>query len=209
MGLSHTHTFRGSDLASTAASFPASPLCQPMAGLQLQAPGERQVCPCVTHSTGLAGTQKHAPAAPVRGWPSPELGLVTAGLRVGIKWPLMGHQQPSAWDQARATEVARSDNIAASTPDVCQGPWMPCYGPGYQRPSWARGNCRQAAPVPVLQSAAVPITIITIVVTVIVSLPQSHQCYLVLLWANLREGVPGPGQKPGRRELSAGSCSTP
>lgn len=31
------------------------PPCQPMAGPQSQAPGERQVCPCATHSKALAG----------------------------------------------------------------------------------------------------------------------------------------------------------
>lgn len=54
-----------------AASLPASTLCQPMAGLQLQDPGEEEVYPCVTHSKALAGTQKQISAAPVRGVAQP------------------------------------------------------------------------------------------------------------------------------------------
>lgn len=54
-----------------AASLPVSILCQPVAGLQLQDPGEEEVYPCVTHSKALAGTQKQIPAAPVRGVAQP------------------------------------------------------------------------------------------------------------------------------------------
>lgn len=53
-------------LLPPAASLLASSRCQHVAGLQLQAPGEGQVCPCVTHGEALAGAQQHIPGAPVR-----------------------------------------------------------------------------------------------------------------------------------------------
>lgn len=58
-------------------------------------------------------------------WPSPDLNLGAAGLRVGIRWPERRHQQPLSWDRARATEVARRDDAVAFTRDMCQGLRVP------------------------------------------------------------------------------------